>query len=137
MTLTPEQIDVIREHQLSFKIEVDDENGALVGKCAWQMFHDIDILIAEIDAMQSKPTVEKPQGPLATRIDVDHCGRHLFVVEGKTGIWCSHRDYDEPDSEMIDARVDKPQRGRARRKTLYRLDGLSKRLLKLFGPKQE
>ena len=70
--------------------------------------------------LNAKPLAELP---VATALGVSYCGRRLFSVAGKPGLWCAKRDYLEPDTEAVECQgeVDGRCRGKPRRRTLYLL----------------
>jgi hypothetical protein len=80
---------------------------------------------------------EQPALPLARRLGIQHCGRALFTIDGKIGMFCGREDFmDKQDGlevERIEVNVDEPCRGRPRRKTLYAMPGLTKELQKALG----
>lgn len=76
---------------------------------------------------------DRPAGPIATRLHIQHCGRWLFTVAGRTGLWCSRRDHDEPDADAVEAVLEDACRGRPRFKRLWRLNGLSEQMAGVFA----
>jgi hypothetical protein len=76
---------------------------------------------------------DRPEGPIATRLHIQHCGRWLFTVAGKSGLWCSSRDHDEPDVDAVDAILEDACRGRSRYLRLYRLNALSAQMAAVFA----
>jgi hypothetical protein len=56
-------------------------------------------------------------------------GRQVFTVDGHPGIWCGEPDrFDDGDKIGLTVKFENPQRGRERRKTLYRLDTLTAKI---------
>jgi hypothetical protein len=80
---------------------------------------------------------DRPEGPIATRLHLQHCGRWLFTVAGKSGVWCSSRDHDEPDAEGVDAILEDSCRGRSRPQRLYRLNALTSQMAAVFARASE
>lgn len=75
-----------------------------------------------------------PEPPLATALHCQYVGRALFIVEGHPGLWCGQADrFGDAQPESLEVTVGPPQRGRARRRTLYRLDALTKQFKEALG----
>jgi hypothetical protein len=67
-----------------------------------------------------------------------YCGRQLFSVDGRRGLWCRHRDIDDPDAEMVLASYDRSRsRGRPLTVCLYYMSELSEAVGKLFGTERK
>lgn len=92
----------------------------------------LDAIEARLAAIEQKPGKPPDEGPKATCLELLYLGLLLFVVEGKTGVWCGKPHFDEPDTESLWA-VQSGKRGLPRMKRLYRLNALSERMAMIFS----
>lgn len=73
----------------------------------------------------------EPEAPVAHPLHMQFVGRQVFTVDGHSGIWCGEPDrFDDGDKAGLVVKFENPQRGRERRKTLYRLDSLTAQIKK-------
>jgi hypothetical protein len=117
----------------------DDSQRDIVQKLA-QWLSDLEARIDALERPRKAAAAEaesaSSDNPVATPLGLQHCGRSLFRVEGKSGVWCGKRDHDEYDTETVCARQAE-KRGRPRMKRLYRLNALSEEMAAMFQQKAE
>ena len=89
------------------------------------------VAVLEVKACKPNSPPTHNGSPLATSLGIQHCGRNLFTVSGKSGVWASKKDYGDTDSERIVAIQDE-NRGRPKGKTMYRQNALSEILEEKF-----